>query len=138
MALYKTDVIQPLMDNKDAEIIILKTELIQTSKTAKWLETKVNKLTQVLNALEQYGRRQNIRLNNDPLADTAKCEEVVLNILNNALPLSTEAIRTDDISRCHPIGKPNKKNNRQYSSNSPPIKQKPKLMKPDSICQIST
>ena len=38
---------------------------------------------------------------------------VVLNILNNALPITTEGIKTEDIDRCHPIGKPNKKQNRQ-------------------------
>ena len=67
-----------------------------------------------MNDLEQYGRRQNIPLNNVSLpADTSRCEGVVLNILNNALPITTEGIKTEDIDRCHPIGKPNKKQNRQ-------------------------
>ena len=82
MSKYKTDVIQPLLNKTDAEIYSLKTELKQTSKKVKGLESKVDKLTQGLNDLEQYGRRQKLRLNNVPLPDVTKCEETVLNILN--------------------------------------------------------
>ena len=88
-------------------------ELKQTTNKVKELETKANKLTQSMNDLEQYGRRQNIRLNNVSLPDKSRFEGVVLNILNNALPVTTESIKTEDIDRCHPIGKPNKKQNRQ-------------------------
>ena len=42
---YKTEVIKPLMDTKDAEISTLKTELKQTTNKVKELETKTNKLT---------------------------------------------------------------------------------------------
>ena len=37
---------------------------------------------------------------------------MVINILNRALP-EAESISSDDIDRCHPIGRLNKKNNRQ-------------------------
>ena len=60
MNVYKTEVIKPLIDKKDAEISTLKAELKQTTNKVKELETKANKLTQSMNDLEQYGRRQNI------------------------------------------------------------------------------
>lgn len=113
MDTYRTEVIQPLLAEKDAEISELKSELKQTTRKARGLESKVNKLSQGLNDLEQYGRRQNIRLNNVPLPDATKCEEVTLTILNETLPLEVEALTPSDIERCHPIGKVNKKNNRQ-------------------------
>ena len=46
MNAYKTEVIKPLMDKKDAEISTLKAELKQTTNKVKELETKANKLTQ--------------------------------------------------------------------------------------------
>ena len=113
MSKYKTEVIQPLLDNKDTEINSVKSELKQTTKKVKGLETKVTKLTEGLNDLEQYGRRQNLRLNNVPLSDSTNCEDVVLKILNKAFQLEADPFTSNDIDRCHPIGKLNKKNNRQ-------------------------
>ena len=113
MAKYKNEVIQPILDGKDAEMNDLKKEVKLNSKKVKGLETKINKLTQSLNDLEQYGRRHNLRLNNVPLPDPSKCEETVLDILNKALPVLNEPFTPNDINRYHPIGKLNKKNNRQ-------------------------
>ena len=53
-----------------------------------------------------------IRPNNVPLNDTSECDTTVLDILNNALPVG-QSVSPGDIDRCHPIGKHNKKNNRQ-------------------------
>ena len=113
MSKYKTEVIHPLLKAKDAEISTLKTDLKESKKQVQALETKVKKLSNGLNDLEQYGRRLNLRLNNVPLPDSSKCEEVVLKTLNEALPMEAEPFTSNDIDRCHPIGKVNRKNNRQ-------------------------
>lgn len=102
----------PMMEQKNVEIESLKTNISHKDKQVKVLETKVNKLTKGLNDLEQYGRRQNLRLNNVPLDEDADCEVVVIDIINRALP-EGESISAADIDRCHPLGRPNKKNNRQ-------------------------
>ena len=113
MTKYKEDVVQPLLNKKDTEIKALESELKKSSKKVRSLESTVGKLTQGLNDLEQYGRCQNLRLNNVPLPDVSKCEETVLDILNKALPFDVVPLRPSDIDRCHRIGKVNKKSNRQ-------------------------
>ena len=82
------------------------------NETVKNLQKEVSSLSRGLNNLEQYGRRNNIRLNNVKLDDLSMCETTVLNLLNNALP-QEQSICTADIDRCHMIGRLNKKNNRQ-------------------------
>ena len=62
----------------------LEKKLKLNSKKVKGPETKINKLTQSVNDLEQYGRRHNLRLHNVPLPDPSKCEEAVLETLNKA------------------------------------------------------
>lgn len=109
---FQTDVMQPMLKHKDEEINVLKTEIEVKNKSIDDLESKVVKLERSHNDLEQYGRRQSIRLNNVPLPDVADSEQVVLNVLNKAIPVH-EKINADEIERCHPIGKPNRKGNRQ-------------------------
>ena len=65
------------------------------------------KMAKSLNDLDQYGRRQNIRLNNVSLGEKDDCEHVVLDIINKALPIG-ESLFSAEISRCHPVGKPNR------------------------------
>lgn len=113
MSKYKVEVIQPLLDKKDAEINALKADVRDRDHKVKLLENEVTKLTTGLNDLEQYGRRYNLRLNNVHLEEDSNCEEVVLNILNRALPKEASPILSQDIDRCHPIGRLNKNNNRQ-------------------------
>ena len=109
---FKIDVMQPMLKHKDDEIKTLKSEIEEKNKRIGDLESKVVNLEKSHNDLEQYGRRQSIRLNNVPLPDVADCEQVVLNVLNKAMPVH-EKINADEIERCHPIGKPNRKGNRQ-------------------------
>ena len=109
---FKTDIMQPMLKHKDDEITELKNKLEQKNQKISDLETKVVKLEKSHNDLEQYGRRQSIRLNNVQLPDIADCEQVVLNVLNKAMPIHGK-INADEIERCHPIGKPNRKGNRQ-------------------------
>lgn len=109
---FKTDVMQPMLNHKDQEIKVLKTDIQQKNKRITELESKVASLQKSHNDLEQYGRRQSIRLNNVPLPEESSCESVVLEILNKALPTG-QSISDADIERCHPVGKPNRKHNRQ-------------------------
>ena len=116
---FKEEVMDPQLQTKDKEIQFLKGEIdlrdqqIETlQNSVAELESSVGKLSKGLNDIEQYGRRQSIRLNNVKLDDEPKCEEVVIKILNKALPIG-DSIQQNDIERCHPIGKPNSKNNRQ-------------------------
>ena len=108
---FKSEVLNPLLD-QNTEIKTLKDEAVIRDEKVKTLEAKVDKLSLGLNDLEQYGRRHNIRLNNVPLEDTTNCESVVLGILNRALT-EFEPFSSSDIDKCHPIGRPNKKNNRK-------------------------
>lgn len=109
---FKAEVMDPILKEKNSEIALLKTEIEQKDITVKGLEKQIGKLNKGLNDLEQYGRRNNIRLNNVPLSDTNECEATVLDILNEALPVG-QSVSAAEIDRCHPIGKRNKKNNRQ-------------------------
>ena len=109
---FKDEVMDSRVIQKDSEISMLKDEISRRDEKVKVLEDEVGKISKGLNDLEQYGRRQSIRLNNERLDDVSECETVVINILNRALP-EAESISSDDIDRCHPIGRLNKKNNRQ-------------------------
>ena len=109
---FKTDIMQPMLKHKDDEITELKNKLEQKNQKISDLETKVVKLEKSHKDLEQYGRRQSIRLNNVQLPDIADCEQVVLNVLNKAMPIHGK-INADETERFHPIGKPNRKGNRQ-------------------------
>ena len=116
---FKEDVMDPQIKQKNGEIKTLRNEISLRDQqieslqdTVTELESSVGKLTKGLNDLEQYGRRQSIRLNNVNLQGDSECEAVVLGILNKALPLG-EKLNPEEIERCHPIGKLNSKNNRQ-------------------------
>ena len=107
IAKFQHNVMKPIMDQRDQEI-----ELKRKDGKIEFLELKVAKLEKRLDDLDQYGRRQSIRLNNVNLPEARECEAVVLELLNNALP-EGEPFTGSDIERCHPIGKSNKNGNRQ-------------------------
>ena len=109
---YRQEVMKPLLDQRDEEIKLLKSELNEKTAKLNFTEAKVQKLEKGLDDLNQYGRRQSIRLNNVQIADEVDCEKAVLDILNKALP-DDQNISASDIDRCHTIGKANKKGNRQ-------------------------
>lgn len=94
------------------EISLRDKQIKELEKTVGKLQENVGDLTKSLKDLEQYGRRKTIHLNNVKLEDESECESTVLANLNNALPMG-QNVYSEDIERCHPIGKPNKKNNRQ-------------------------
>ena len=57
---FKSEVLKPLLDQKEAEIKTLKNKAVIRDEKVKGLEAKVDKLSLGLNDLEQYGRRHNI------------------------------------------------------------------------------
>lgn len=119
MTQFRNETLQPLLNQKDQEIKELKSKLDIQDKKLKELESNSQKssdtityLTDGLNNLEQYGRRNNLRLNNVHLDNDSDSQRVVMDIINRALS-EEESITASDIDRCHPIGKPNRKGNRQ-------------------------
>lgn len=75
-----------LLDQRDEEIKMLKSELSEKTAKLNFTEAKVQKIEKGLDDLNQYGRRQSIRLNNVQIADEVDCEKAVLDILNKAHP----------------------------------------------------
>ena len=109
---FKSDVMDPIIKQKDAQIESFKSSINSWDHRIKNLETEVCNLSWGLNDLEQYGCRQSIRLNNAPLPNEPDCEKVVLDVINCTLS-DEKKITPTDIHRCQPLGKPNRFNNRQ-------------------------
>ena len=57
---FKSEVMDPIIKQKDAQIESLKSSINSRDHRIKNLETEVNNLARGLNDLEQYGRRQSI------------------------------------------------------------------------------
>ena len=116
------DVIKPLQEQnkklnlklkENEEIIRSKDELLaqkndQISKLepdVKTLTKSTSKLTDKLDDLEQYGRRNSVRMYNINCAPyNNNCLDAVVDVLQNKLKVS---VGPNDIDRCHPVGKPN-------------------------------
>lgn len=116
------DVIKPLQDQnkklnlkvkESEEIIRSKDELLaqkndQISKLqsdVSKLTKSTSKLTDKLDDLEQYGRRNSVRMYNVNCALYGNnCLDAVVDVLHSKLKVS---VGPDDIDRCHPVGKPN-------------------------------
>ena len=116
------DVIKPLQEQnkklilkvkESEEIIRSKDELLaqkndQISKLesdVKTLTKSTSKLTDKLDDLEQYGRRNSVRMYNINCAPyNNNCLDAVVDVLQNKLKVS---VGPNDIDRCHPVGKPN-------------------------------
>jgi len=109
---FKEEVMQPLLDAKDKVIQEMKLHGEVRGKRISKLEAEVEDLKRKHNDIEQYGRRCNIRLNNLQVSADSFCESRVVETLNNILP-ADQKISGNDIERCHPIGSPNQKGNRQ-------------------------
>ena len=109
---FKSDMMDPIIKQKDAQIKSLKSSINSRDHRIKNLEADVSNLSWGLNDLEQYRRRQSIRLNNGPLPIKSDCEKVVLDVINCTLS-DEKKITPTDIHRCHPLEKPKRFNNRQ-------------------------
>ena len=71
---------------------------------------RVEQLEVGLEELEQYGRRNSLRFHNVELSDTDNCDDVIVKLCEEKLEVKIE---TDDISRSHPVGRPNRNDRRQ-------------------------
>ena len=73
------------------------------------LESEVKSLSMASNDLEQYGRRNSIRISNfkadNKLPETELKTQVTAFLNNNVLKNSTQ-LTESDIDRCHPVGRP--------------------------------
>ena len=116
----ETSVIKPLQDQnkklilkvkESEEIIRSKNELLsQKNEQISKLQTEVeqltkstSKLTDKLDDLEQYGRRNSVRMHNVNCAPfNNNCLDAVVDVLANKLKV---AVGPQDIERCHPVGK---------------------------------
>ena len=138
----KEDVIDELIDaNKSLQTTLSKQmELIDTQKSlidkqalelnernetvsdlqaqVKFLQTEVDRVSLDMNHLEQYGRRNSLRISNFAYDKDKNMSEPVLTadvvgFLNDKVLPETSKILTSDVERCHPVGLPNTKGYRQ-------------------------
>ena len=86
MAVYKFkwEVMNPILKQKDAQIESLKSNINLRDHRIKNFETEISNVSQGLNDLEQYGRRQSIPLNNVPLPNESDYE-VIHDVINRTL-----------------------------------------------------
>lgn len=111
------NVIKPLQEQnktlrvkvkESEEILATKNELLaQKNEEISNLQKHVVILSDKIDDLEQYGRRTSIRLYNVKCEPADDCTDAVVRVINNSLKVEISA---DDIERCHPLGKPNKRN----------------------------
>ena len=108
---FKSDVMDPIIKQKDAHTESFESSANSRDHQTKNIETEVSNLSWGLNYLEQYGRRQSIRINNAPSS--------ISQIVRRSSSTSSIAhclmkkITPTDIHRCHPLEKPKRFNNRQ-------------------------
>ena len=81
------------------------------------MSLELDSVTAELNDLEQYGRRNSIRINNlkllAPPKDEADLTKTVTHFLNEMVLKDARPLRTNDIDRCHFVGRATGKRSRQ-------------------------
>ena len=100
----KNDQISKL--ESDVELLAQKNDQISKLESdVKTLTKSTSKLTDKLDDLEQYGRRNSVRMYNINCASyNNNCLDAVVDVLQNKLKVS---VGSNDIDRCHPVGKQN-------------------------------
>ena len=91
-------------------------ELQEKSETIKIMQDQIQSLTlkfdevqSAQNDLEQYGRRNSLRISNfkfDPKQSEAELTQKVVSFVNDILLTDGPPLDIIDVERCHPIGKP--------------------------------
>lgn len=101
------------LDSKSETICELECEV-------KYLMSEVDKLKWGLDDLEQYGRRNSLRINNlqlerpfDKFGNEREFTRSVLNFLNRVILKGQGVLQESDIERCHTIGRPKKSRPKQ-------------------------
>lgn len=105
-----TDTIQ----KQSTKIESLSQKLLEAEKSNEDLQNQICNLEDTIDDLEQYGRRNSLRFHNCPVPagdlTDINTDHIIMGICKDHLNIE---LSEDDISRSHPIGKPNSKGNIQ-------------------------
>jgi hypothetical protein len=109
VALKNADVLEALSDvvaqRVKNEVVLLRAELRQRSEDITALEKQVTELRNENDRLEQYSRRNSIRITNIPEKQNEDVSETVLQLVNETLAL-TPPLTISGVDRLHRVGKP--------------------------------
>ena len=92
-----------MLDEQASEILRLKSELIKVKAENDKLTSSLKETQENLIALENYTRRENLRLMNIPESKNENCTDIVYDIIENDLNINPEEIRFHAV---HRVGKP--------------------------------
>ena len=96
---------EEIIRSKDELLAQKNDQISKLQSDVKNLTKSTSKLTDKLDDLEQYGRRNSVRMYNIDCAPYGNnCFDAVVDILHSKLKVS---VGPNDIDRCHPVGKPN-------------------------------
>ena len=99
------------IESQAAELKVKDEKIRFLEKRVENLDLGLQTLKNETNDLQQYGRRNSLRLNNmkaDPDLDEESLTHHVVGFLNKNLTPETP-IRREDVERCHPVGRSEKK-----------------------------
>ena len=101
----KIFVLEQNLEKRDAEILLIKTSMEELSKACKGLQNN-------LNSLEQYSRRNCLRVFGLPSQSDEDTTDLILTLANSKLNVNIEG---KDIDRSHRIGPTRPGNNKHHS-----------------------
>ena len=107
---------QEMRDRQSREIKLLKEELAKSQAETALLKTSQQRTQESLSTLEDYTRRENVRLMNIPEEADENCSDIVYNIIANELTIDPQDIRFHAV---HRVGKPPSRNSDNNSSPRP-------------------
>lgn len=99
--LLRDTITAPLMD----EIQRLTTLISQKDETIMSLKQEVTDMAIKIDELEQYTRRNSVRITGIPETEGESCESIVLKLANETLQLDPP-LELNDIDRTHRVGRP--------------------------------
>jgi exosome complex exonuclease DIS3/RRP44 len=105
----KLDSLKTVIDNQAQLITKLSNENISSKSQIRGFKTKIEILENEIDSLEQYSRRNSIRISGINEIEFENIYEVVIDLLNNKIGLD-EDIELADIDRAHRVGSSRTKN----------------------------
>ena len=99
--LLLVDVVESQLKSVELQMKAKDDELKDKDKIINKLQSEVESLRVQTDDLEQYGRRQSLRLYNVSLEGCADSEEAALKVFNDTMKVKVSA---DEIERAHPLG----------------------------------
>ena len=96
---------QKVSENVKNEVVKLRAELQHRDLKIKQLEEKVESLTADIDQLEQYSRRNSLRITGIPETDEEDPVSKVMDLVNNTLQLNPP-LELSEVDRVHRSGKP--------------------------------